>query len=40
MKYFFKVITVNDSSEMSGSNTGLLVVIDDVQYLFNAPDGF
>ncbi|WP_296281437.1 twin-arginine translocation signal domain-containing protein, partial [Pseudoxanthomonas sp.] len=33
-------ITVNDSADMSGCNTGLLVVIDDVQYLFNAPDGF
>lgn len=40
MKYFFKVITVNDSGDMSGCNTGLLVVIDDVQYVFNTPDGF
>ena len=40
MKYYYKVITCNTGAGDSGTNTGLLVVVDNNQYLFNAPDGF
>ena len=36
MKYFYKVITAN----CNDMNTGILVNVDDVQYLINVPDGF
>lgn len=39
MKYYYKVVTCNTGDGDSGTNTGLLVVVDSSQYLFNAPDG-
>ena len=35
MKYLFKAISTNTKD----MRTGILVTIDDVQYLFNTPDG-
>jgi len=35
MKYLFKAISTNTKD----MRTGILVMIDDVQYLFNTPDG-
>ena len=36
MKYLFKAISANTAD----SKTGIVVISDDCQYLFNAPEGF
>lgn len=38
-RYSFKAISVNSGTGDSGSNTGLLAIVDNRHYLFNAPDG-
>ena len=36
MRFLLKVVSTNTRD----AQTGLLVILDDIQYLFNCPDGF